>query len=169
VASLASTEGRAISTSDIAVQPDGMVVALGYVSRYYEGLPPEVVVVRLTSDGAMDEEFGDGGVVEVDTFGMPNALGVQPDGILVAGETGGRMGLMRLGADGSPDEEFGDGGVTTVMDHARARAVAIRPDGRIVVAATSASTWPRSTPGSSWRPSHRTASSTRASAMAARP
>ena len=85
VAPLASTDGRAISTSDIAVQPDGKVVALGYVSRYYEGLPPQVVMVRLTSDGALDEEFGDVGVVEVDTFGMPNALVVQPDGILVAG------------------------------------------------------------------------------------
>jgi uncharacterized delta-60 repeat protein len=134
VPALRSTDGQTVTVSDIAVQPDGNIIALGYVSRYTEGLPPKVLVFRLTPAGAPDEKFGDGGVVEVETFGTPNALALQPGGILVAGETGGRMALMRLGVDGALDDNFGDAGVTTLMDHARARAVTVRPDGRIVVA-----------------------------------
>ena len=101
VPALQSADGQSVTVSDIAAQPDGNVLALGYAPQSTEGLPPKVLVFRLTPTGAPDEDFGDGGVAEIDTFGVPNSLTLQPDGILVAGETGGRMALLRLGADGA--------------------------------------------------------------------
>jgi hypothetical protein len=57
-----------VYTSELAVQPDGKVVAVGYVPQTYEGEVPQLVLVRLGPDGSLDTGFGAGGVVQVDAF-----------------------------------------------------------------------------------------------------
>jgi uncharacterized delta-60 repeat protein len=128
------------------VQPDGKVVVLGHVSRYYEGLPPKVVVVRLTPDGAIDEEFGDGGVATVMDHARARAVMVRPDNrIVVAGDVGEYLVPVDTGfvvatltPDGELDARFGDGGAT-VTSHSDGNgeepvgAVALQSNGRILV------------------------------------
>ncbi|MGH9233508.1 MAG: hypothetical protein ACRD0R_09255 [Acidimicrobiales bacterium] len=139
VAGAVPTDGRNVYTSELAVQPDGKVVAVGYVPQTYEGEVPQLVLVRLGPDGALDTGFGAGGVVQVDAFAQPGALALQPDGrIVVAGQSGDRLAVIRFEPDGSVDDTFGEGGVATATatatNRTRATAVGLRPDGRIVVA-----------------------------------
>ena len=93
----------------------------------------QCVVVRVDANGALDETFGDGGIVVVHT-GLDNPIGravlIQPDGKIVIGG-GGRQPrkerkgrnwwitnnigfIARLDASGDPDPTFGDGGLTLI-------------------------------------------------------
>jgi uncharacterized delta-60 repeat protein len=73
---------------DVALQPDGKVVAAGELqdgrSSWYFG------VFRYNADGGLDTSFGNGGWTAVDlgSFEHPRAVAMQPDGrIVVGGET----------------------------------------------------------------------------------
>jgi len=123
--------------NDLAVQPDGSVVAVGQV---LDGGGVHALAVRLRPDGQVDPSFGTRrltGVAGVDE--KAHAVAVQPDGrILVAGETtaGQDAAVWRLRSDGSPDPTFSDDGFATVPDAGgaeRADAVAVAPDGGVVV------------------------------------
>jgi uncharacterized delta-60 repeat protein len=52
----ASTTGE--GGSDVAIQPDGKIVAVGFVGAGVNS----VLVARLNSDGTLDETFGTGGI-----------------------------------------------------------------------------------------------------------
>lgn len=97
----------------VAVQPDGKVLAAGWVGGDY-------TVVRYNADGTPDSTFGTKGKAAL-TFSKFSSdfvynLVVQPDGkIVLAGETSSdgtnwNLGLMRLNANGSLDSSFGSGG-----------------------------------------------------------
>jgi uncharacterized delta-60 repeat protein len=117
--------------TDIALQPDGKIVAVGY-----EG----VVVARYTSTGELDSVFGTNGIVTTDLLGS-YAWGValQPDGkIVVTGQYWNGLGnatfIARYTADGEPDSSFGTGGVVTAPGAVGvAFDVAVQPDGKIVI------------------------------------
>jgi uncharacterized delta-60 repeat protein len=125
---------------DVALQPDGKIVAVGEIidgtSHWYFG------VFRYLPDGSLDRSFGDGGWVEVDlgSAEFAHAVAVQRDGkIVVAGEgscpRATCFALVRFAPDGSVDRSFGtDGVVRTMFDQCGCRAydVAIQPDGKIV-------------------------------------
>jgi uncharacterized delta-60 repeat protein len=125
---------------DVALQPDGKIVAVGEIidgtSHWYFG------VFRYLPDGSLDGSFGDGGWVEVDLGAaeFAHAVAVQRDGkIVVAGEgacpRATCFALVRFGPDGSIDRSFGsDGVVRTMFDQCGCRAydVALQPDGKIV-------------------------------------
>jgi uncharacterized delta-60 repeat protein len=122
----ADTGGRAF---DVVVQSDNKVVAVG--SAIWPG-GQVGRVVRFGADGALDETFGNGGVVENT---LVDALGVslQPDGKIV---TVGTNGFNRYLTDGSPDTAFGvDGHAAVATGHSieRAMAVAVQEDGGILV------------------------------------
>jgi uncharacterized delta-60 repeat protein len=95
------------------------------------------VLVRYESDGSLDDDFGNGGVVVEDFGGQVGVtdVAIQADGkILLQGVT--EFLLARFDADGRLDGGFsGDGVATTdfggVFDEAG--ALAIQPDGKIVV------------------------------------
>lgn len=107
------------SAQGLDLQPDGRLVVGGTVVGAPGG---RLVVVRLSTSGALDPSFGDGGIVEL-VVGAPNAqletIRVQPDGTLVlAGEAddplldGGDRSLVvvaRLTATGTLDSTFGGG------------------------------------------------------------
>jgi uncharacterized delta-60 repeat protein len=90
----ASTTGE--SGSDVAIQPDGKIVAVGSVGAGVNS----VLVVRLNSDGTLDETFGTGGI----KLGSPpegyasfggSAVDLQLDGTIIvvgaAGTVGGEI------------------------------------------------------------------------------
>jgi len=131
--------GRIDSIYDIAVQPNGKIVAVG--DSYERGTPNDTfALTRYTRTGALDQTFGIGGKVTTD-FGRTSsgafAVAVQPDGrIVAAGGAGGDIALARYDANGSLDPTFGKGGmVLTDLPSSREAALALllQPDGKLVV------------------------------------
>jgi len=114
-----------------------------------------VVVVQLTSAGALESGFGTGGIVTVPELVAPDTLPGQPDtteglaldpagNIVVANTTaGGEFATARLNPAGSLDKTFGTGGIVTTSfgGDDDADTVAIQPDGsQIIVVGTSTNT-----------------------------
>jgi len=128
---------------DIAVQPDGRIVAAGEMidgrSTWYFG------AFRYLPNGELDQSFGEGGWVDTDlgSFDFAHAVAVQPDGgIVVAGEGDCRysacFALARYRPDGSLDPGFGKGGVVRTafgpLHASKAFDVTLAPGGKIVAA-----------------------------------
>jgi len=102
---------------DIAIQPDGKILAVGELqdgqSHWWFG------VWRWLPNGDLDRSFGSGGYVANDLgiFPMPHSVALQADKILVGGqiECPGLelcFGIVRYNANGSMDPSFGASGVT---------------------------------------------------------
>src|SRR5687768_16952284 len=134
--------------SDVAVQADGKIVAVGTANSTPGG---DFVILRYDSGGIPDSTFdGDGKVITDVGSGTVDASGsmaIQPDGkIVVVGSSYPPAGLMaftvmRYLPSGLPDSSFdGDGKVTTNFLPGSADIavdVAIQPDGKIVVVGVS--------------------------------
>lgn len=113
----------------LALQPDGLILAVGDVRDPAPGAPAWVVLARYLADGDLDESFGQGGLATAPGRSGPAAVVVQEDRRIVVAGTG----LARTTVHGWPDESFGDGGLVEVRGSGLA-AVALQPDGTIVVA-----------------------------------
>ena len=72
-------EDGASAINDLALQPDGKILAAMYGGGAGHGF-----VARFTTGGTLDPTFGTGGVVETGTAGSTNALALQGDGKIVA-------------------------------------------------------------------------------------
>jgi uncharacterized delta-60 repeat protein len=123
---------------EIALQPDGKIVAAGTSSRTF-------ALARYETNGSLDPGFGNGGKVK--TVLGPNrdiasAVALQPDGKIVAAgysdrgsPFGNGFALARYNPDGSLDSLFGSAtlpGTTVTATHGGAEAVVLQPDGRIL-------------------------------------
>jgi uncharacterized delta-60 repeat protein len=117
-------EGDAIANA-VGLQPDGKIVLAG-TAQISNGA--NNVFARLNPDGTNDTDFGDGGLVLVQTMpdqdlGGMSAVAAQPDRTIVAAGLGGtdvnfrgQFATLRLLPDGSPDPSFGNGqGFVTTM------------------------------------------------------
>ncbi|WP_406337528.1 calcium-binding protein [Streptomyces sp. NBC_00649] len=126
---------------DVAVQPDGKIVALGTSGG-------NAALARYNADGTPDTSFGGGdGKVTTDPApesleegGDARALALQPDGKIIAG---GQVGttrfdfvLLRYNANGTLDTSFSGDGIerTDFGDYEAVEGLAVQPDGRIVAA-----------------------------------
>lgn len=120
----------------MALQPDGKILAVGYVGN----TAFDIGVARYLPNGSLDTTFSGDGMVTADFGGTEfgNAVAVQPDGkILAAGSGGAGFALLRYNANGSPDTGFGTGGRTSVNfpgDGGTASAMALQQNGKIVLA-----------------------------------
>lgn len=109
---------------DLAVQPDGRIVAVGTTEN--GTLFNDFAVVRYLPDGGLDPSFGrrdnpgralvNFGFLGVQSADNASAVALQPDGkIIVAGSTRtptlltSNFALARLTDSGQPDTSFGDG------------------------------------------------------------
>ncbi len=150
------------SAEDLAIQPDGKIVAAGWsaVRVRANGTTSDFsfafALARYTRAGTLDPTFGNLGLL-VTSFGPQDALGhaiaIQPaDGdIVVGGQTlagrypdyVGDFALARYKPDGSLDTGFGSGGkVLTDFDPGRrdsAYDIALQGDGKIVAVGESSS------------------------------
>jgi uncharacterized delta-60 repeat protein len=139
--------------SDIAIQPDGKIVAVGSSEISSFALNFGFAVARYNPDGTPDTTFDRDGKTRTifrDSYGgseaYASAVAIQPDGsIVAAGEfrTEDRHGnplrgfaLARYHVNGSADGSFGgDGKVKTRFGQTSAAfSVAVQTDGRIVAA-----------------------------------
>ncbi|OLV17045.1 NPCBM/NEW2 domain-containing protein [Deinococcus marmoris] len=151
------------AASALALQPDGALIAVGY-------LDGQMVALRYRPDLTLDPGFGVGGVVRLrlgvaasqydsdPVRSAATAVTVAPDGQIVLAGYASRpfspapgvtlsdddFALVRLGSDGRPDLTFGKSGVVTTPLNAllaggdastdKLYGVALQPDGKIVVA-----------------------------------
>ncbi|HMC96976.1 MAG TPA: T9SS type A sorting domain-containing protein [Flavobacteriales bacterium] len=128
---------------DIALQPDGKIVAVGIARTMQDNL----LVVRYLPDGELDASFGSGGFVitAIGSFGSgATKVAIQPDGKIVVGgfssygPAGRFMAVLRYHADGSLDSSFAGDGIReddmTAGDDSAA-GLAVQSDGKIVVTA----------------------------------
>jgi uncharacterized delta-60 repeat protein len=126
----------------VFVQTDGKILICG--STRSESSTWDFAVVRLNSDGTLDNTFDNDGIkisaiTSADDFA--DAVIAQPDGkIIVAGQSMTNqmnMIVVRYNADGSPDASFDGDGVATAQFQEGASTssdVQLQGDGKIVVA-----------------------------------
>jgi uncharacterized delta-60 repeat protein len=119
---LTDFDGRSDEAQAIAVDADGKIVVAGSSGQ---GGINDFAVVRYTSDGELDEDFGEGGKVLTsftEDSDSAYALTLQDDGkIVVGGEanfgtsaTGQDFAIARYNPDGTLDESFGEAGLATL-------------------------------------------------------
>ncbi|MCO8270427.1 hypothetical protein M1L60_07435 [Actinoplanes sp. TRM 88003] len=132
---------------DLALQPDGKIIAVGNGNEGY------FLIERRRADGALDESFGTAGVVVTDVdpdsfWDDPAAMTLQAGGrILVAGTVSragfSALALVRYLSDGSIDTSFGtDGRLFPALGDAvygtRPAGLTQQPDGKIVLGLSAA-------------------------------
>lgn len=126
--------------NEMAIQQDGKIVVAGKVqSKTFT----DMAVVRYTSDGRLDEDFGTNGIVVTDFRQEDEAwdLVIQRDGkIIIAGfssvQAVGDFAMARYTSDGDLDPSFGDGGkVLTDFNQGSdfAKSIALLPNGKILL------------------------------------
>jgi uncharacterized delta-60 repeat protein len=121
-----------------AIQPDGKIIVVGYVSDPATGLPG-FGVARYLPDGSLDATFGGDGrvVTEFEGFGVPQAVAIQEDGRIVVGgytpsDVGTSFALARYLPNGALDVTF-DGDGKLIPDIAGGiYDLLLQPDGKII-------------------------------------
>jgi len=113
-ASFAAAALKDTAVYDTTLQSDGKVIGVG-TARKPDGRM-KLVVFRLRPDGALDPDFGLGGLVIISDGSTSREAGysvvVDPDGrIVVAGERNSSLLVARLLANGTLDAGFGSGGI----------------------------------------------------------
>jgi uncharacterized delta-60 repeat protein len=140
---ITSFGANAQAARDVALQPNGKIVAAGTAGEDLGGAR-EFALARYNRDGSPDLTFGGDGRVTA-SFGVSindaNAVALQPGGKIVAagyapGAVGGDFALARFNRDGSLDTSFSsDGRLATDFGlRETATDVAVQPGGRIVAA-----------------------------------
>lgn len=105
------------TVSDIAVQPDGKIIVVGYFTKYKNVTANKII--RLNPDGSVDNTFNSGSgfsIVGNDYYGVEaKVVKLQSDGKILVGGTFDnyngvtRYSLLRLNIDGSLDSTFDSG------------------------------------------------------------
>ncbi len=106
----------------VTVLSDDSIIAVG-----------ETSVVKMDSDGNLDNTFDSDGILNLGNFS--EGVAVQADGkFVVTGGTGAALFVTRFNANGSIDSDFGTSGTTTWLTAATGHDVAVQADGKLVVA-----------------------------------
>lgn len=141
-------EGGVIRNSyiiDLALQNDGKIVAVGFMSSTSYS---DLAVARYNADGSLDNTFNGSGFVAVH-YGHGADFGttvkIQPDNKIVVGghkefeEVEGvpeyDIVVTRFNTNGTPDESFGNNGVTLIRAVSETNYmsdIALQNDGKIV-------------------------------------
>jgi uncharacterized delta-60 repeat protein len=142
---LTDFSGLADSVADLAIQPDGKIIAAGSTYQM-TGNHTSFALARYNANGTLDTTFsGDGKVTtDIGTTGGGSAVALQADGkILVAGyaASGGvdQFAVVRYTTAGVVDTTFSGGSALTQFTFgsdstAFATDITVQPDGNIVVA-----------------------------------
>ncbi len=136
--------------SDVALQPDGKIIAAGTV--FVDFIPGEssntdFALARYNPDGSPDTTFGNGGQVSTDFVGLEDdafSVLIQPDGKIVAVGSANNpatyydFAAVRYLSNGTIDTTFGVAGKVSTdfgdQNFDRARSAVLQPNGSIVAA-----------------------------------
>jgi uncharacterized delta-60 repeat protein len=135
---------------DLALQPDGRIVAAGTArGTSVSSLAYDFAAARLNADGSRDTTFNGGLPLQVDWIGAPDRATrvlLQPDGRIVLAGTAttvytsstddSAFAAVRLNTDGTLDTSFGNSGraVGEIGQIDFGQAAWLQADGRMVVA-----------------------------------
>jgi len=133
--------GNGSAAHGVAVDQSGRIIVVGFADM--EG-QRDMVVLRLSRNGALDRSFGEGGQVVVGDPAIDEravAVALSPDGrIVVAGDAGAEgardFQVRRFLRNGSPDLAFGNAGVARAPITAgddQAEDMALLPGGDVLV------------------------------------
>src|SRR5881227_1639044 len=135
---------------DVALQPDGKIIAAGTV--FVDFIPGEpsntdFALARYNPDGTPDATFGNGGQVSTDFVGLEDdafSVLIQPDGKIVAVGSADSpatyydFAAVRYLSNGTIDTTFGVAGKVSTdfgdQNFDRARSAVLQPNGSIVAA-----------------------------------
>ncbi len=135
---------------DVALQPDGKIIAAGTV--FVDFIPGEssntdFALARYNPDGSPDTTFGNGGQVSTDFVGLEDdafSVLIQPDGKIVAVGSANNpatyydFAAVRYLSNGTIDTTFGVAGKVSTdfgdQNFERARSAVLQPNGSIVAA-----------------------------------
>jgi uncharacterized delta-60 repeat protein len=126
-------DGSGGGSYDVAIQPDGKIVAVGLALGGSE--VTQIAVARYNIDGSPDTTFGAARRVFIDHYQIAVDVAIQPDGKLVVasrnpdGDVYGE--LFRLNSDGSVDTSFGTNGF--VLGAFLPSVAATLPDGKLLI------------------------------------
>ncbi len=136
--------GEFAGALDVAVQPDGKVVAAGQAKGAEN---EDFAIVRYLSNGEPDPSFGEGGIVilPVGTLGdTARAVAIGPGGRIAVTGTSDRpgfglgAGVAVLESDGTPEKAFAEDGTTVIETESgfddRGEGIAVQGDGKVVIA-----------------------------------
>lgn len=126
----------------LIIRPNGKIVIAG--ATLISGFNNDFVLVQYNSDGTIDNNFGVGGIVNID-FGDndgASCMELYSDGKILVGGVSGNFdikffAIARLNSDGSLDNTFSNDGkeTTQIGDYMNfANDIAIANDGKIIVA-----------------------------------
>ena len=136
--------GSSAGGNSLGIQNDGKILLAG--NAYNNFGNADFALVRYTSEGALDDTFGTGGIVTTEignAISMGNSMRILSNGnILVAGQASdsanyGDFALVQYASDGTLYDSFGTGGkVITIIggDYSIGRSLAIQSNDDIVVA-----------------------------------
>ena len=147
--SLSTVVGTNVEFAALAIQPDGkIVVACSSYTSNAAGY--DFWVVRYLGGGALDETFGNNGLVTTPigagaAFDVPKSVAIQANGKIVVGGkspivSNNNFAAVRYNRNGSLDAKWGNGGIVTTDvggDADIINAIAIQRNGRIVAAGES--------------------------------
>jgi len=137
--------GSNLQGGKIKIQPDGKILILGTIDS---GSSQKTALVRYNSDGSLDTNFGNNGIVIQElspAFETANDLALQSDGkIIVAGNIFSPatqsvdFAVARFNQNGTLDTSFGTSGLATVNQSSQDifNAVVVQPDNKIVAVGT---------------------------------
>lgn len=120
---------------DMIIQPDGKILL---AVNLFPSNPYHAYVIRLYSNGLIDDTFGNNGYLYSDGYTTFSRIAFQSDGkIIVCGTDYSNQGmarhsLYRYNADWSIDTAFGDNGIFRGW-FGQANSVKIQPDGKILI------------------------------------
>lgn len=99
-------------TNDVAVQPDGKIVVVGYETSSTDGLE-SWRIARLNANGSVDSSFASNGMLDWNagtTGTRAHAVAVRPEGrIVVGGNFESEIEVAQFSPNGSPDPTFAGG------------------------------------------------------------
>jgi uncharacterized delta-60 repeat protein len=130
--------GRAFA---VALQSDGKIVAAGDdATDTPVSTVSNVRLARFNTDGSVDTDFGDQGVVTTDTTagdvdGATNIV-IQPDGAIVVSGAFSKStgtGVARYLSNGTPDGNFGDLGLVDLSGAFVGEGLALQSDGKLLL------------------------------------
>lgn len=115
-------QGKNTVLYDIALQPDGKLLAAGYSGMASLTGPPntKIGLARFNTNGTSDVAFGTFGRVTAQVSNMPNPfdvankVAIQDDGkIVIGGHSDDHLALLRYQVNGTLDAGFGSNGIVT--------------------------------------------------------
>jgi uncharacterized delta-60 repeat protein len=127
----------------VTIQPDGKILVVGATDN---GINHDILLLRLHTNGTLDETFGLGGVViynnPADEYDYAWGIALSSDGkIIISGTSNDRLNnnvvVIRFNQDGTLDSSFGLNGIVTFYGAGDGNdlgyGVAIQWNGKIVV------------------------------------